>query len=238
MNLDKQPSYNDILVIGNSHTRAIANALGSNTYSMIDVVNLASFFDPVNRKNKILYPEIADLFHPKHIFCTFGGSEHTVFGVLENPVKFDFMTRTCHKTKPNREIILHGLVHATLQHAMRGAYRHMRELCDFFDCPVTHICSPPPFKDINDTVILPRVFQENLHLGINPPSIRKKMHEVHSNIAQEFSASLNIEFLGVPLDSTDSEGFLHDHLWTKDPTHGNANYGAMVIEQILEVANV
>ncbi len=238
MKSDKNISHRPILIIGNSHTTAIAAALNDQTRSIIDVVNLASFFDPINRRNKILHPEIADLFNPRYIFCSFGGSEHSVFGLLEAPTKFDFMTESCSQTEPDRDIITYGLVRTTLSRAMRGAMNNTQKLCALFNCSITHICTPPPFRNISEDAILPRRFQESLDLGVSPASIRKKLYETHSNIARELCASLNIGFLDIPLGTTDGDGFLYSKFCSKDPTHANSLYGELVIKQILEIANV
>lgn len=238
MKSDKNISHRPILIIGNSHTTAIAAALTDKTRPIIDVVNLASFFDPINRRNKILHPEIADLFNPKYIFCSFGGSEHSVFGLLEAPIKFDFMTESDAQIESGRDIIIYGLVRATLSQAMRGFMNNTQSLCSLFSSPVTHICTPPPFKSISEGAILPRRFQESLDLGVSPASIRKKLYETHSSIARDFCSSLKIGFLDTPPGTTDDDGFLRNEFCSQDPTHANSLYGELVIKQILEIANV
>ena len=131
------PSKVEILVIGNSHTTGIEAALTEKTRPLIDVVNLAVFFDPENRRNKVLRSEIADLFRPKRIFCTFGGSEHSVLGLLESPVKFDFMTPNNPSLDPSRKFVLEGLVRATLLRAMTNALDNARDLRHLYECPIT-----------------------------------------------------------------------------------------------------
>ncbi len=238
MKLDIKPSNKKILVVGNSHTGAIVAALDEETKPLIDVINLASFFDPENRRNKILYPEIADLFNPEYIFCSFGGSEHSVFGLLDAPVKFDFMTPTSNDVEPERRIVSYQMIHATLRKAMTNGLTRMEELNSFFDCPVAHICTPLPFFELSSNAKLPRVFHENLHLGISPASIRKKLHDIHSGITRKHSSSLDVGYLEVPPESSDDNGFLLEKFCSKDPTHANRDYGKLVIQQIREVANV
>jgi hypothetical protein len=228
------PSSADILVIGNSHTTAIDAALTDETRQRVAVVNLAVFFDPENRRNKVLRPEIAQMFKPKRIYCTFGGSEHSVFGLLESPVKFDFVTARDPSLETGRTVVLAGLIRETLSRAMTNALNNARELRRLFDCPISYLCTPPPFRQIGEQAVLPRVFQENLHLGISPPAIRRKLHELHSDIARQAYAAMNIGFLDVPAACMDADGYLLAPYWSKDPTHGNAKYGALVIQQILE----
>ena len=229
-------SQTEILVIGNSHTTAIEAALDEQTRKRIAVVNLAVYFDPENRRNKVLRPEIVDLFKPRRIYCTFGGSEHNVFGLLESPMKFDFVTPRDLTLESGRSVVLAGMVRETLARAMTNALNNSRELRRLFDCPITYLCTPPPFRHLAEQAVLPRVFQETLHLGISPPAIRRKLHELHSDIARKAHAAMKIGFMEVPPACMDHEGYLLQPYWSKDPTHGNGRYGALVIEQILEDA--
>jgi hypothetical protein len=230
----KKVSRPEILVIGNSHTKALTAALTPEIERRMVVVNNAVYFDPVNHKNKVLPPEIVDIFQPKRIFCTFGGSEHSVFGLVEAPIRFDFMTPSQSRVEPDRAVVNYALVRATLERAMRNAMNNTRDLRNLYDCPITHICSPPPFRALVEGRVLPAIFEANLHLGITPASIRKKLYDMHSDIARANAAELGIGFLEVPQGCTDADGFLLDKYCNREPTHGNTRYGALVINQILE----
>jgi hypothetical protein len=229
----KKLSRPEIMVIGNSHTMAVAMAQTPETKRRIKVINLASYFDPVNRRNKVLPPNIVDMFQPKRIFCSFGGSEHSVFGLLEAPVRFDFMTPQQSAVEPGRSVINYALVRATLERAMRNAMNHTRELRGLYACPITHVCTPPPFRALVEGRRLPALFEANLHLGISPASIRKKLYDMHSDIARANAAALGIGFLEVPEGCTDADGFLLDEFCNREPTHANTRYGKLVIDQML-----
>lgn len=222
----------EVLVIGNSHTTAIEAAMTDKTRPSVDVVNLATYFDPVNRRNKILPAGIVDLFQPSRIYCTFGGSEYSVFGLLEAPVRFDFMTPASSEVEPDRALIPYSVVRSTLERAMKGAILHTRELRALYKCPITYIRTPPPFRSIAENARLPTVFQSNLHLGISPMSIRKKLYELHSDISRKTYAAMGVGFLDVPPQAVDPDGFLLQAYCSRDPTHANERYGALVLAQI------
>jgi hypothetical protein len=226
------PSRTPILVIGNSHTTAIAAALQAEADTAIQVVNIAVEFDPVNRKNKFLPADIAAHYQPKRIYCSFGGSEHNVFGLLEAPARFDFMTPQSDKVEPDRQIVPYGVVRATLARAMGTAFANLTALRKAFACPIKQLCTPPPFRQLGPKHILPRVFHDKLHLGIAPPSLRRKLHLLHSALAKEKAMELGIETLETPTTCSDADGYLLPEYWGKDPTHGNARYGTLVLRQI------
>ncbi|WP_230534254.1 hypothetical protein [Microvirga roseola] len=202
------------------------------------MVNIAVFFDPVERKNKVLRPEITDFFQPQQIFCTFGGSEHNVFGLLEAPKLFDFVTDIHNDYDQRRQFVPYQLIEKTLERAMRGALTNLSRLREFYSCPITQICTPPAFSSIDDTTVLPTVFQGRLQLGITPAPIRQKLHYVHTRITRFHCERLGVNFLPPPETATDSQGYLRRELWTKDPTHGNREYGKLVLNQIMEIYDV
>lgn len=231
------PARPQFLVIGNSHTTAISAALARTPDHRFEVVNLARHFDPVNRRNKFVPPNITSLFQPQNIFCTFGGSEHSVMGLLEAPDRFDFRMPADDKVEAGRAPIPYGLVRSTLTQAMQTGLNNLREIRRLYDCPITHLCTPPPFRAIGEQQVLPRVFQENLHLGVSPASIRRKLHMLHSDIAREACAVEGIRFMEVAPECRDADGYLLEQYWSKDPTHGNADYGDLIIRQMLETLN-
>lgn len=234
MTISTGPTRPQILVIGNSHTTAIAAALERTPDSRFEVVNLASYFEPVNRRNKLVPLDITSLFQPERIFCTFGGSEHSVMGLLEAPDRFDFRWPSDDSVEPGRTLIPYGLVRSTLTQAMQTGLNNLREIRRLYDCPITHLCTPPPFRAIGKKQVLPRVFQENLHLGVSPASIRRKLHVLHSDIAREACTVEGVRFMEVAPECHDADGYLLEQYWSKDPTHGNAEYGALMIQHMLE----
>jgi len=244
-----KPSRKEVLIIGNSHTTAIESALDGQPDSTVQVVNLATFFDPINRRNKVLPDEIAGLFQPRRIYCTFGGAECSLLGLIEAPSRFDFMTATSGAIDPDREFIPHALVRATLEGLMKTGIATTRKLRSLYECPITHICTPPPFRSIPPDTRLPTVFQEKIASGVTPAPVRKKIHELHSQIARDTYATIDVGFLDVPVASKDEDGYLLDRYFSqvesmderdpaglrRDPTHGNELYGALVLDQILGV---
>lgn len=227
-------SEKPILVIGTSHTTAIAGALTPEQSAAIDVMNIASFFDPVGRRNKILHPEVAGMFAPRHIFCCFGGSEHNVLGLMEAPTRFDFHSPTIPDIDASRWIIPRAVVRATLAWRMEKWLQLATTLTGMFAVPVAHLCSPPPFRDVDEKAQLPSAFQDQLQFGIAPRPLRRKLHELHSEIAREHMASIGVRFIAPPAEAMDADGYLLRPFWSRDPTHGNQHYGQLVLRQITE----
>ena len=231
-------SKRPILVIGTSHTSAISAGLTIDQRDRVDVVNIATFFDPEGGRNKILHPELTELFVPEHIFCTFGGSEHNVLGLIEAPQPFDFYAPGLPELGEGRVIIPRSLVRADLKRRMRRWLELSRSLQAMFPRPIHHLCSPPPFREIDQNAVLPTVFDDILARGIAPAALRWKLHDLHSEIARAHCDEIGIGFIPPPPTAMDAEGFLLTGLWKKDPTHGNAAYGTLAMGQVMEVLHV
>jgi hypothetical protein len=117
---------------------------------------------------------------------------------------------------------------------MKTGFKLLTKIKSLFDCNVVHICSPPPFEHLDDHHLLPRVFHDKMQNGITPANFRRKLHRLHSSIVFSMCQELNVDFLGVPHNSMNSFGFLRPELMSKDPTHANAEYGDLVLQQLIE----
>lgn len=233
----REPSRRPFLVIGNSHATAVEAALLESPDERFDIVNLASYFDAENRRNKTLPRQVVELFQPRRIFCCFGGSEHSVLGLLEMPVRFDFMMPGDEQVDPARQFVPCALVRETLELNMRRGLEHLRLLRELYACPIVHFCSPPPFRELVRGHRLPGTFMKNLHLGLSPAPLRRRLHALHSDIVRRTCAKSGVDFMPVPAECMDGDGYLRPGYWSTDPTHGNARYGALIIRRFLEIAN-
>ncbi|WP_426959670.1 hypothetical protein [Muricoccus radiodurans] len=223
------------LVIGHSHTTAIEKAVLADPGLDIVVINYGKTYE-VGKRHKTLAPELAELYAPARVFTAFGGSEHSVFGLIEAPVPFDFHLDAVPGVEPGRWVVPSGMIRRTLHAAMARKMALAAGARALFGVPVAHLCSPPPFGTIDDPMNLPRVFHDKLAAGIVPARLRRKLHHVHSAIVRDFCAENGIAFLEVPPESMDAEGYLRPEFATRDPTHGNHRYGRLVLRQIMECA--
>jgi hypothetical protein len=234
MNNIQSVSTKPFLVIGHSHTTAISSALRRSPDDRFDIVNIATFFSTEKKLQKDLPEYITTLFQPKFIFCTFGGSEHNVFGLIEMPQPFDFFDPVDTSIDSSRALISYSMLRETMSARMKTGFMLLKKIKSLFDCNVAHICSPPPFEHFEDRHILPRVFHDKMQYGISPANFRRKLHTLHSSIVFNMCQELDVNFLGVPHNSMNSFGFLRPELMSKDPTHANAEYGDLVLQQLIE----
>ena len=100
----------------------------------------------------------------------------------------------------------------------------------------SYVAPPPPFAELAPEAVLPTTFLPLLEKGIAPAAIRLKLYRVQNRIMQEHCEKAGIGMIHAPAAAQDSAGFLLDEYWDRDPTHGNARYGALVIDGLRSAA--
>ena len=81
-------------------------------------------------------------------------------------------------------------------------------------------------------------FREKIKNGITPKLIRWKLWHLHNDIIKKYCINNGISYITMPDGTIDDEGFLKECYWNNDPTHANADYGRLVIEQIKAVHKI
>lgn len=232
----------DILVIGHSHTLALRDYLKTNPIPGIQAMCLnieedGWIVDGVLQRGQF-HPSVVDGIHPKHVFLMFGGNLHVSFGLIEHPIRFDFIAPgdEDESIDDGREYIPYSVVHEQLNRNMRkGFLRRSAEVRDYFKVPAYHICSPPAFSDSDYIVQNPGgAFKDLVKLGVAPPAHRRRLYELHSKIVRDWCAENDIKFIPPPEAAVDDERYLKREYWFNDVSHANEAYGGLVIEQILQ----
>ena len=222
----------DALVIGNSHTGAIGAALAQNPDPLFRLLNLNEAAGPGKTPIKLLKESDLPPLPGRAIFSMFGGSEHLVLGLIEMPQPFDLMTPTDASIDGKRSLITFAQMVAVLDGRIETSRTNWRTIRAAFDGPIWHVAPPPPFRALREGAALPEVFREKLSLGIAPAQVRRRLYDAQLTTLRRATASLGIGLVEPPPQAVDAEGYLRDDLWTKDPTHANGAYGALVLGQM------
>lgn len=222
-----------VLIIGESHTAAIARAVAVSGHEGVAVLDVRTLVEKNDRSWKQMDSELLRRLKPKKVFCTFGGTEHNIIGLIEAVPPIDFFTMD-EDVMAERRTIPFSLMRTLLLRLLSGQFQRMERIKAIYDCEYMQISAPPPFRDLEEG-ILPKKFREDVHRGVAPPSVRKKIYRLHSDLVRHRCGELGFGFLEPPQSSVDQDGFLKKRFWDRDPTHGNINYGALVLSQIQDL---
>ncbi|MGJ0507220.1 MAG: hypothetical protein ACR652_08805 [Methylocystis sp.] len=226
-----------ILIVGQSHTEALAKALRRQGDPGIEVVNVnrkdrkTSLEEKIRVGGHIPAPAGFDL-----VVSMIGGNFHNTFGLIENPERFEFIEpgETGFTPTPGRQLISYGLLHHFFSESLtKGYLRNIPLLRDYYGARFLQVSTPPPVEDNDHILNNPGgYFSDKVQLGVAPPALRLKLYRLHETVLQAFCRREEIALLPPPPAALTAAGFLDRPFWNNDPTHANAAYGALVLDQI------
>ena len=226
-----------VLVLGMSHVGAIRRALAESECRYISVQMLTERPDLfANKTNSINYSSAAR--EPrKFVFLSIRGNNHNIFGLLEHPTPMsigDARTGCVPEDDKMRHFIPEDVIRAQFQGLLSaGVFVHFEPLvAAFAPARVFHLCPPPPSGDQAHIEKHPGVFASQLGRGVSPMPLRVKLYRIQTELYRNACRDAGIEFVDVPGGAVGGDGALKREYWNPDPTHGNAAYGRLVLDQI------
>ena len=246
-----------VVIIGHSHVGALKDALQlrqaqknspqSAQYYVHDVWAKKTDYADSNLTGGIDFnPNVLSLIdsvvptHTKRRYVTMlGGNAHIILALGKHPRSLDFiLPENPHlPIDKEAELVTFEYIKKILEPLMMPyvwqliAFR--QALGHSFIC----VDTPPPYGD--DEYV-------SSHLGSyiqNPKNIvnryvRYKFWRLHSLMLKNFCIHNDVEFMDVPSESTDSEGFLRCEGYGVDATHANSWYGELILKKIEEKLNI
>lgn len=223
------------LIVGQSHVEAVVCAIkGVGGFEIVNL-NAVDRSTSISEKIKIggYIPEPqANLL----VASMIGGNFYNTFGLIENSIPFEFAEPGEADFRPDhrRQLITYELLYHYFSGAMRGGFlRSIVDLRDYYGNPFLHIISPPPIGNDRHIAENPGgYFGDKIHLGVAPANLRGKLYRLHTRVVVEFCRENGIPTLPPPPEAVTENGFLARPFWKNDPTHANADYGRLVLEQL------
>lgn len=184
--------------------------------------------------------EIVDGIDPQGVLLSFlGGNEHSVLSLLNPAAPFDFVWPAGSEVAllPGHQPVSVAVVEAQLLGAIQQTLAQLTMIRVRHPAlRIVHVAPPPPQANEARMRDTPEVFGDLIaRHGLMPISIRLKYYGLYLDLLRRHLAPLRIECLGPPPASLDDQGALQDAL-TLGCTHGNEAYGALVLQQLRELA--
>lgn len=234
-------SSRPLLCIGHSHVACVARAAQAAAYPL-RALNFWGMPGAIRQESGGPRFDIAIerqlQEHDGPVFSMIGGAAHVVIGLLVHPRRFDFVlpAEPDLPLDPAAESIPSLAVQRILESQMGEPLAVMslvRELCAG---RMIHVEPPPPCAD-PETIHahVPWAMFPDRCREISPVSLRYKLWRLHSQILSGWCADTGVELLPVPAGTTDADRFMRQPYWG-DGVHGNERYGALVLEQMRQLA--
>jgi len=233
-----------IYIFGMSHTAAlkqanikykiVSNHLILNLHLKQNFIDLIGSFNEDYKKGFVDEKLKNNLNLQGDFISMIGGNMHNLFGLIEHPIKYDFVTENNKlETDSSRHIIPYSVLYDFFEkRILVQIINVMKGYGEVFNGRKYHICSPPPIFSEDYLKTFPGVFKDKLHFGVSKPQFRKKLYDLHSKIIKKHCENIGFVFIPPPIESMDENGFLKPEYTNNDPTHGNIEYGKLVLQQL------
>lgn len=216
------------LLVGQSHINAIRKAVSADEANWFNVVNINQ--DPIHWTGldelEIKRRQFADV----DVLClSIGGNFHNVLGMLNHPQPFWMVTGP-----ENGQFVPVDMLRRKAEIAQSEAALIALSICNLMPSAKRIVISPPPPMANTDHIAkYPGVFADKIHLGFSPAAHRREIYRIQIALAARTAVEIGAIYLDTPAEAADGNGFLRDEFCNADPTHGNARYGRLVLDQIL-----
>lgn len=220
-------------VLGMSHSVAIARANDAPDISVITLAGRRAATCPAVIDGRI---DGAAPGQVRSLFLALYGNAHSGIGLPEkNP---PIWTTTRHgKPVPETHKDRFLVPRSELEKAVGQRLRLLRADFETYrkanrGVPIFAIATPPPVGDAEHILKHPGNFKDLLENGVAPVSLRVEIYRMQIDHMREYALKTDIEFIPPPVEAMNPDGTLPDYFWNRDPSHGNVEYGKLVLAQI------
>jgi hypothetical protein len=234
------------VVIGHSHSAAIAQALllERPEFEGVFVYRLEDRKRPYERDVITLRKAIwiaRRLPADAGLFLSTLGTYHNILGLLRSEQAYDFLLDPGDAPDPDARVQIPHRVVASAFETHIAKPTLVRKMQESAKSRIFLLSSPPP-KQSNDFMLERFMSQKKKsyrgksveEIGLERPATRLKLWLMEVRAMAKWAESENLEFVPPPSSAFDEDGFLHPRFYS-DATHANAQYGALVIEQICSI---
>lgn len=244
-----------ITVFGMSHVGALMAAQRQDEKPHLRIINLRTRPGLFDMKTKSLSLAAWDGPDPEVVALSLGGNLHNLISLMESPVPFALGDAVAGSVPPPdlqgpdpqtdaaRRFVPHDMLWALLDRRLAPTRQQFRDFhARFARSRLVYLASPPPTRagpvlsEEEMTGTTPRAMTRYLAFNANPPALRVAVYRMHERFYAALAAENGARVLAPPAAAVTAEGLLSDAFWDDDPTHGNAAYGRLVLDQIRQEA--
>lgn len=240
-----------VLVVGQSNMAAVAaagrNMAEKGTIPPVMTMTFMQLLEPQYRPyfvgtnpNPRLARDLEEKLKDADIVLScLGGNAHSVFGLVNHKVPYDFVLDSApgRPLTPGRELVPSAIVRSALTTYMQTSnnFSLLDVVRSRTTVPMFHSESPAPIPSEEHIHKFARKFEDRIaQFGIAPGNVRWKLWRIQSEAYAAYCAKIGVTFMPVPPQTLDDRGMLAESAWGADPTHGNEWFGTQVILQLAD----
>jgi len=229
-----------MICIGGSHMVCVLEAAEEAGSPLPAIALRAPAFEHIENAPVVLRAETLDAArvnrHGGPVFSFVGGIRYLSLGAVGHPQPFDFVLPAdpTLPLDPDAEVVPCVAVREKMAQDDMRHLSALDRIVEVADGEVYQFESPPPPPQawLEEKRAEKRRAEE---LDLPPAFVRLKLWRLYSEIVQEATERAGAHFVPHPEEAVDDEGFLKEG-FSKNPTHANSRYGALVLDQLRSLA--
>jgi hypothetical protein len=198
----------------------------------IQVIDLWHVSDPILENEMPVLDSMHELFGGIVVSGLIGSGFDDI-AMFRHDRPFDFVSpyEPNAPIEPGAEILPFDAVRMMILAKIRHNFSLIERLSELTGDLLLQIESPPVWGHERNVSDWPaHHFRKTGSFGSR--YLRRKVHRVHTEMVRSFCLDRNIDFVALPEEALDDEGFLRRE-YSKDPVHGTEEYGTLYACKIL-----
>lgn len=163
------------------------------------------------------------------------GNEHSQMSIVEHATPYDFVFpgRLDLTPLPGRQVVPWLAIREQVQGLQQPIGRVLSKMRAALPAArIVHCAPPPPIESAEQILAAGEIMREELNrMGVAPASFRLKIYLAHLDELARNAQANGITLLGPPPAAVTPAGLLRPE-FSRGATHGNAAYGALVLDQL------
>jgi hypothetical protein len=245
-----------IIIAGHSHVAALGVSLSATAIGLEPIAGAPDGFCGLagpwtGTRDAAYWEALAEAARDRTAVINWSGNEHNALFLLHTPPAFDFHLGDPRHDRiaPDALILPKLLVEARLDAGMAALTGAVRLVKAHGPAALLVLGTPPPKRDLSGLahVIAKSDFwrsrageigQDSAQPIFTPPHLRLKLWAVLQERMAAAAQAGGGEFVPVPAEVQDDDGFLRPDLWADDLTHANRDYGRIVLDHLAALEGV
>lgn len=231
-----------IMVFGNSHTQALKDALASGGAQLNSEFEFGIWWSykegagaVADIKFSAIPKRISNLRSDDLVAVSYAGTHHNIIGLIKHPNSFE--VGPTKQLSRGDTLIPENVLKAQFEDFIRAGTM-IPKIKAATAARVFHLAPPPPKADEFFIRMKMRRYRgtDIKDVELNSPLLRLRLWQIEMMVLREVCASWGVGLLLPPSAACTSEGFLHPYFYGTDATHANAEYGALILQQLGDLA--
>lgn len=233
-----------MLIVGDSHIYAVKDALQRTPEPMksraIEALRISA------EKNGKTIGDIsldqavdraAGLARHDLLVTMLRGNQFNKMGLIQHPKAFDVMMQDIctGAVRPDAELIPLSAMRDLFRDTLRGGYGKDLLRFSLAKCRVVCVAPPAPKEDAEHIMKGAETYFRDhgiADVGVTPAPLRLKLWALQQDALASFCAEHGMVFMTNPPGTRDEAGYLKRGYYAPDATHANADYAALLLEQL------